>query len=279
MTETTKKEETTIINGTKEKPVCEFFYKIGACRHGDACNKTHIKPESSQTLLFTRMYQNPKKRIDDGEALERDEKKIMREFNEFYEDVFRELENYGEILDFIVCGNDNDHMMGNVYVKYDTEEHAAAAKKALTGRYYAKKILTPNFCRVTEFKEAICRQQQIGTCTRGGMCNFIHVIEPDRNLKYDLFRKQKFRRRRERAIREEKEQPPELINNTDDHRRCRERYSRSRSRSDSKERHYRRDSYNRYYSSRSRSASRDRHYRRHPTSHEHSSSRRRYYDN
>ncbi|KAL7715345.1 U2 snRNP auxiliary factor small subunit [Entamoeba marina] len=193
----------------KERQMCEFFYKIGACRHGDSCNRVHFKPEISQTLLFTRMYQNPKVRQDDGEALERDEKKISREFNEFYEDVFRELCEFGEVLEFIVCGNDNDHLMGNVYVKYDTVENAAASKKALTGRYYAGKMLHPSFCRVVDFREARCRQQDQGTCTRGGLCNFIHVIEPDRKLQRDLFNTQPARRKKAKKLQLLREQERE----------------------------------------------------------------------
>ena len=39
---------------------CPFFFKMGACRHGDRCSRLHHKPLFSQTLLFPHMYQNPR---------------------------------------------------------------------------------------------------------------------------------------------------------------------------------------------------------------------------
>lgn len=38
---------------------CPFFYKIGACRHGDRCSRQHHKPPFSQTILVQNLYQNP----------------------------------------------------------------------------------------------------------------------------------------------------------------------------------------------------------------------------
>jgi splicing factor U2AF subunit len=38
---------------------CPFYFKIGACRHGDKCERRHNKPSLSQTLLITHMWPNP----------------------------------------------------------------------------------------------------------------------------------------------------------------------------------------------------------------------------
>ena len=38
---------------------CSFYFKIGACRHGDNCTRIHLKPTMSQTLLIPHMYDNP----------------------------------------------------------------------------------------------------------------------------------------------------------------------------------------------------------------------------
>ena len=38
---------------------CPFYFKIGACRHGDRCSRQHHKPPFSQTLLLRHMWQNP----------------------------------------------------------------------------------------------------------------------------------------------------------------------------------------------------------------------------
>lgn len=46
--------------GTEEDKVnCPFYYKTGACRHGDRCGRMHHKPVESPTLLMHHLYQNP----------------------------------------------------------------------------------------------------------------------------------------------------------------------------------------------------------------------------
>ena len=55
--------------------------------------------------------------------------KIKNDFNIFYEDIFTELSKYGEIVEMIVCGNLNQHMNGNVYIKFKDEKNAAETMK------------------------------------------------------------------------------------------------------------------------------------------------------
>lgn len=43
----------------KFKVNCSFYFKIGACRHGDKCSRTHIMPSFSQTVLLKNLYHNP----------------------------------------------------------------------------------------------------------------------------------------------------------------------------------------------------------------------------
>lgn len=50
---------------------------------------------------------------------------------DFYEDVFEELNKFGELENLNVCDNLADHLVGNVYVKYRDEEDAARALAAL----------------------------------------------------------------------------------------------------------------------------------------------------
>lgn len=99
---------------------------------------------------------------------------------DFYEDLFEELSKYGDIENLNICDNIADHMVifllvvaledarvsiqvsfvvfvffrvslfvqvGNVYVQFREEEHAANAVQNLTGRFYAGLIrLLPSFC-------------------------------------------------------------------------------------------------------------------------------------
>ena len=48
-----------IFGTEKDRVNCPFYFKIGACRHGDRCSRLHTKPSISPTLLLSSMYQRP----------------------------------------------------------------------------------------------------------------------------------------------------------------------------------------------------------------------------
>jgi splicing factor U2AF subunit len=180
------------IIGTEEDKVnCSFYFKIGACRHGDNCTRIHLKPTQSQTIVIPHMYDNPPVAIALSEGTKLPEnmiKEAVRHFEDFYEEIFLELANYGELEDVIVTDNIGDHIIGNCYAKYYDEDDAERAMKSLTGRYYAGKLIMPEYSPVTNFRDAKCRQFEEGTCSRGGFCNFMHLKYVSKSFKKSLFR-------------------------------------------------------------------------------------------
>lgn len=95
------------IFGTElDKVNCSFYFKIGACRHGDRCSRKHVKPSYSQTILMPNLYQNPaydpKNRMNPSQ--------LQNHFDAFYEDIWCELCKYGELEELVVCDNNNDRM-------------------------------------------------------------------------------------------------------------------------------------------------------------------------
>ena len=48
-----------IFGTEKDKVNCSFYFKIGACRHGDRCSRIHNKPTFSQTIVLQNLYINP----------------------------------------------------------------------------------------------------------------------------------------------------------------------------------------------------------------------------
>uniref|UniRef100_A0A0V0GLJ6 Putative ovule protein n=1 Tax=Solanum chacoense TaxID=4108 RepID=A0A0V0GLJ6_SOLCH len=121
------------IFGTEKDTVnCPFDFKIDACRHGDRGSRLHTKPSISPKLRLPNMYQGPI-----------DPLKMQQHFEDFYEHLFEELNNYGEIENLNICDNIVDHMVGNVYVQFREEEQAAKALKNLTGRLYAVRFFYP----------------------------------------------------------------------------------------------------------------------------------------
>ncbi|ORX61552.1 RNA-binding domain-containing protein [Hesseltinella vesiculosa] len=189
------------IYGTeKDKVNCSFYFKIGACRHGERCSRKHVKPTFSQTLLVANMYKPPM--TPDGRPIETGDQK--QEFNDFYEDVFSELASFGEVEDMIVCNNVGEHLVGNVYCQFRNEEDAGKAVESLNNRFYAGRPMYAELSPVTDFREACCRQNEISECNRGGFCNFMHLQHPSRSLRRELMEAQRLSIREKR--REQREQ-------------------------------------------------------------------------
>lgn len=87
-------------------------------------------------MLIANMYRNAnpeQSRLSLGEEQDT--------FDMFYEDVFTELASFGEVEEMIVCDNVGDHLVGNVYCQFRTEEDAGKAVESLNDRFYAGKSL------------------------------------------------------------------------------------------------------------------------------------------
>jgi len=121
------------------------------------------------------------------------DEEAQEHFDNFFEDVFVELEDrYGEIEEMNVCDNLGDHLVGNVYVKFRREEDAERAVKDLNNRWFAGRPIYAELSPVTDFREACCRQYEMGECTRGGFCNFMHLKPISRELRRELYGRRKF---------------------------------------------------------------------------------------
>jgi len=95
--------------GTEEDPVnCAFYFKVGACRHGDLCSKKHNRPLSSRTLLLAHMYPNPPEAMAIGSEEDWDDDMYDRaqtHLEAFYTEVVLVLAMYGEIEEVVVVDN------------------------------------------------------------------------------------------------------------------------------------------------------------------------------
>ncbi|XP_074652374.1 splicing factor U2AF 26 kDa subunit-like isoform X1 [Tubulanus polymorphus] len=246
-----------IFGTEKDKVNCSFYFKIGACRHGERCSRLHNKPTFSQTILIPNLYINPQNSAltADGSHIQVTEVEMQQHYDEFFEEVFVELEDkYGEIEEMNVCDNLGDHLVGCVYVKFRYEEDAEKAVADLNNRWFNGRPIHAELSPVTDFREACCRQYEMGCknrqntsnpsyenreCTRGGFCNFMHLKPISRELRRELYGRHKGGHKRRSRSRS----PPT-------------RHSGSRSRS--RERDHRRRSNSRDRRSRSRSRERGR---------------------
>ena len=121
-----------------------------------------------------------------------------------------------------VCDNVGDHLIGNVYARYEWETEAQNAVDSLNTRWYAGAVtftsrsivtaLTRYFAGrplyaelspVTDFREACCRQNENGECNRGGFCNFMHLRLASKELVSSLHASQRLERRLNPAAQEQ----------------------------------------------------------------------------
>ncbi|EFJ24669.1 hypothetical protein SELMODRAFT_18213, partial [Selaginella moellendorffii] len=52
----------------------------------------------------------------------------------------------------------------------------------LNGRFYSGRSIAAELSPVTDFREASCRQEEQGGCSRGRCCNFLDLYHPSRAL-------------------------------------------------------------------------------------------------
>ncbi|KAL6268498.1 hypothetical protein P5V15_001631 [Pogonomyrmex californicus] len=185
-----------IFGTEKDKVNCSFYFKIGACRHGDRCSRIHNKPTFSQTCLLQNLYVNPQNsaKSADGSHLVANvsDEEMQEHYDNFFEDVFIECEDkYGEIEEMNVCDNLGDHLVGNVYIKFRREEDAERAVNDLNNRWFGGRPVYAELSPVTDFREACCRQYEMGECTRSGFCNFMHLKPISRDLRRYLYSRKK----------------------------------------------------------------------------------------
>lgn len=173
-----------------DKVNCPFFFKMGACRYGDSCERIHNKPPISETLMLEHMYENTavETALTTGNHVSsEDAEKAMTRFEQFYENVFTEMSNLGEVEEMIVVDNLGEHIVGNAYVKFSTEEYAENAMKNINGRFYNGRKIIAHYSPVTDFSNAKCKQYLDGSCKRGGYCNYMHIKPLSRSFKKELF--------------------------------------------------------------------------------------------
>lgn len=61
------------------------------------------------------------------------------------------------MLDIIVADNIGEHMLGNLYLKFGTEEQAENCLRSMNGKLYNNNPILVEFSPVSDFGEAKCR--------------------------------------------------------------------------------------------------------------------------
>lgn len=71
--------------------------------------------------------------------------------------------------------------------QFRREEDAEKAVNDLNNRWFGGRPVYAELSPVTDFREACCRQYEMGECTRSGFCNFMHLKPISRELRRYYF--------------------------------------------------------------------------------------------
>ena len=101
---------------------------------------------------------------------------------QFYEEIFLELSNFGELKDLYVVDNLSPHLIGNVYAKFFDEKAASNAFDNLQGKYYHSDLVVEEYCPIINPKDGKCYKFEDGLCNKGPYCNFLHFKDISQSL-------------------------------------------------------------------------------------------------
>ena len=135
--------------------------------------------------MFRHLYQNPPAAIafaEGNKVSDEELKEALKHFEQFYEEIFVELSDFGELLELWVVDNLGDHLIGNVYAKFADEESASKAYNSLSGKYYHSNLVDEEYCPLMNIKDGRCKKFAEGFCMRGAMCDFLHFKPVDKKL-------------------------------------------------------------------------------------------------
>ena len=150
----------------------------------------------SCTIMFKHLYQNPPSALAfaSGQKVSEEElKEALKHYEQFYEEMFVELSSFGELKELAVVDNLGDHLIGNVYARFNDEAGASKAFNALAGKYYNSKLVEEEYCPITKISWCKCRYNDEGFCQRGAFCNYLHLKPVSeallQNLREEMYEK------------------------------------------------------------------------------------------
>lgn len=93
---------------------------------------------------------------------------VQDHYNNFFEEVFTELqEKYRETEEMNMCDNLGNHLVGNVYVKFQHKKDAEWTVAELNIRWFNGRLCMPScLLSLTSGNHAV--SSEMGDCTRGG---------------------------------------------------------------------------------------------------------------
>ncbi|XP_053958074.1 U2 small nuclear ribonucleoprotein auxiliary factor 35 kDa subunit-related protein 1 isoform X1 [Anastrepha ludens] len=173
-----------VVESRPNQNLCILYERTNCCRYGAPCVNNHRRPLLSNIIVVRHFFMHPLLEVEqhkeyanaDG-SLELSEQDLREAYEDFFEDVLPELEEFGYILNFRAVRNVLRHMRGHVFVEYVDERSALKAFIKLQRRYYAGRQLNVEFSCIKSWRSAICGLSLAHKCPKGDKCNYLHLFK------------------------------------------------------------------------------------------------------
>lgn len=163
------------VKGSGRHNFCTFYIASGTCKFNTLCTRRHIGYEDTKVILIPNLFQYPG--LGEGPI---DASDLLKKYDEFYEDIMKEMNVIGTVKLFKCCINRSPNIKGNVYVEFATNEEVAKALKVLNGHKFRDKNLEVILTPINNWIHSLCGTFGSGTCKRNN-CHFLHIIRNPRN--------------------------------------------------------------------------------------------------
>ena len=155
---------------------CQFFHKVGSCRHGNKCVRKHTIPSESKAIILVSMplplrHGRPTNSMD---ALEKT-----------IENIFVEIALMAPIQEIVVASNDSPHISGNVYISFANASDAAGVLTNINARWFNERPIFATYLPSQNPSFAVCREGS--SCQRKLDCNYVHPLVVNEDLWRKLF--------------------------------------------------------------------------------------------
>lgn len=110
----------------------------------------------SQTLLFPHLYPHTPETLAVAQGGDWDDDQYARaqeHIESFYEELFEELQKFGEIEDLAVLDSVSASLQGHVLCKYYEESACARALRGMKNRFYGPRLVEVQFTPFKDFKK------------------------------------------------------------------------------------------------------------------------------
>lgn len=152
---------------------CQFFYKVGSCRHGPKCVRMHVLPTSSKVIMLASLSLNEKSPAG-AKGIER-----------IIQDVFVEIASIAPIKEILIAANESPHLKGAMYISFASEKEAETVMNNINTRWFRLRPIFAHYLPSQAVHMVICREAD--GCQRRLDCNYVHPMPIDESVWKQLF--------------------------------------------------------------------------------------------